>query len=56
LRKAVAYRRAHDYYGSFRTRYNKSDIKGLKAKIEQGSIAKKLESINVRPGLIAKQW
>jgi hypothetical protein len=47
LRKAVAYRRARDYFSAFRTGYGKSDIKSLKAKIEQQNIEKKLEIIKV---------
>ena len=47
LRKAVAYRRARDYFSAFRAGYGKSDIKSLKAKIEQQNIEKKLEAIKV---------
>ena len=47
LRKGVAYRRAYDYYSVFQARHKKGDIKGLKAKIEQGNIAKRFKMIKV---------
>jgi hypothetical protein len=43
----VAYRRAYDYYSVFRAGHKQSDIRGLKAKIEQGNIANKFKALKI---------